>query len=74
MFPEIDCYLQLRTAGIGESALAEKGGAHARINRLVVGYCAHAGMVDLLLEFPGFRYPVGRGITKDWGRLPKRIG
>ena len=24
IFPEIDCYLQIRTAGIGESALAEK--------------------------------------------------
>ena len=48
IFPEIDCYLQIRTAGIGESALAEKiehllDGKEA----LVVGYCAHAGMVGV---------------------------
>ena len=51
IFPEIDCYLQVRTAGIGESALAEKiehlfKGKEA----LVVGYCAHAGMVDVRLS------------------------
>ncbi len=51
IFPEIDCYLQIRTAGIGESALAEKiehllDGKEA----LVVGYCAHAGMVDVRLS------------------------
>ncbi len=51
IFPEIDCYLQIRTAGIGESALAEKiehlfEGKEA----LVVGYCAHAGMVDVRLS------------------------
>jgi len=51
IFPEIDCYLQLRTAGIGESALAEKvEPILAGIDSLVVGYCAHAGMVDLRLS------------------------
>ncbi|HAD21237.1 MAG TPA: competence/damage-inducible protein A [Opitutae bacterium] len=51
IFPEIDCYLQLRTAGIGESALAEKvEPLLAGIDGLVVGYCAHAGMVDLRLS------------------------
>jgi nicotinamide-nucleotide amidase len=51
IFPEIDCYLQLRTAGIGESALAEKVEPMlAGIDGLVVGYCAHAGMVDLRLS------------------------
>ena len=51
IFPEIDCYLQLRTAGIGESALAAlvepilKG-----VPSLVVGYCARAGMVDIRLS------------------------
>ena len=51
IFPEIDCYLQLRTAGIGESALAEKvEPILAGIDGLVVGYCAHAGMVDLRLS------------------------
>ncbi|MBT7740699.1 MAG: CinA family nicotinamide mononucleotide deamidase-related protein, partial [Opitutae bacterium] len=51
IFPEIDCYLQLRTAGIGESDLAEKVG-HLLEGRegLIVGYCAHAGMVDLRLS------------------------
>ena len=51
IFPEIDCYLQLRTAGLGESALAEKI-QHILANKegLVVGYCAHAGMVDLRLS------------------------
>ena len=51
IFPEIDCYLQLRTAGLGESALAEKV-QHILANKegLVVGYCAHAGMVDLRLS------------------------
>ena len=51
VFPEVDCYLQLRTAGIGESALAEKVG-HLLEGRkgLIVGYCAHAGMVDLRLS------------------------
>jgi nicotinamide-nucleotide amidase len=51
VFPEIDCYLQLRTAGIGESDLAEKVG-HLLEGRegLIVGYCAHAGMVDLRLS------------------------
>ncbi|MFP6887683.1 MAG: competence/damage-inducible protein A, partial [Opitutales bacterium] len=51
VFPEIDCYLQLRTAGIGESALAEKVD-HLLEGRegLIVGYCAHAGMVDLRLS------------------------
>ena len=47
IFPEVDCYLQLRTAGIGESALAEKvEPILANKEGLVVGYCAHAGMVD----------------------------
>ena len=51
VFPEIDCYLQLRTAGIGESALAEKVQPMLDgIDGLVVGYCAHAGMVDLRLS------------------------
>jgi len=51
IFPEIDCYLQLRTAGIGESALAEKVDPLLQIiPGLVVGYCAHAGMVDLRLS------------------------
>jgi nicotinamide-nucleotide amidase len=51
IFPEIDCYLQLRTAGLGESALAEKV-QHILANKegLVIGYCAHAGMVDLRLS------------------------
>ena len=51
VFPEIDCYLQIRTAGIGESALAEK--VHPILSKkdgLIVGYCAHAGMVDLRLS------------------------
>lgn len=51
IFPEIDCYLQIRTAGIGESTVAEKvehlfDGKDA----LLVGYCAHAGMVDIRLS------------------------
>lgn len=50
-FPEIDCYLQIRTAGIGESNVAEKvehlfKGKEA----LLIGYCAHAGMVDIRLS------------------------
>ena len=51
LFPELDCYLQIRTAGIGESALAEKT-EHLFQDKeaLVVGYCAHAGMVDLRLS------------------------
>ena len=48
---EVDCYLQLRTAGIGESALADKvEPILANKKGLVVGYCAHAGMVDLRLS------------------------
>ena len=51
LLPEIDCYLQIRTAGIGESALAEKvGHLFEGKEGLVVGYCAHAGMVDLRLS------------------------
>jgi nicotinamide-nucleotide amidase len=51
IFPEVDCYLQLRTAGIGESALADKvEPILANKKGLVVGYCAHAGMVDLRLS------------------------
>ena len=51
IFPEIDCYLQLRTAGIGESSLAEKVQPIVSNQQgLVVGYCAHAGMVDLRLS------------------------
>ncbi len=51
VLPEIDCYLQLRTAGIGESSLAEKvAPILAEKAGLVVGYCAHAGMVDLRLS------------------------
>ena len=51
VLPEIDCYLQLRTAGIGESALAEKVSPLLENKPgLVVGYCAHAGMVDLRLS------------------------
>jgi nicotinamide-nucleotide amidase len=51
VLPEIDCYLQIRTAGIGESALAEKVGPILEGKPgLVVGYCAHAGMVDLRLS------------------------
>ena len=51
VLPEIDCYLQLRTAGIGESALAEKLSPILTDRPgLVVGYCAHAGLVDLRLS------------------------
>ena len=51
ILPEIDCYLQIRTAGIGESSLAEKvAPILADKPGLVVGYCAHAGMVDLRLS------------------------
>jgi len=51
LFPEIDCYLQLRTAGIGESALAALVEPMLKdIPSLVVGYCARAGMVDLRLS------------------------
>ena len=51
IFPEIDCYIQLRTAGIGESALAEIVEPMLNdIEGLIVGYCAHAGMVDLRLS------------------------
>ena len=51
VLPEIDCYLQIRTAGIGESALAEKVDPILEGKPgLVVGYCAHAGMVDLRLS------------------------
>jgi nicotinamide-nucleotide amidase len=51
VLPEIDCYLQLRTAGIGESDLAEKvGPILADIPGIVIGYCAHAGLVDLRLS------------------------
>ncbi len=51
LFPEIDCYLQIRTAGIGESDLAEKVQPLFEGKKgLIVGYCAHAGMVDLRLS------------------------
>jgi nicotinamide-nucleotide amidase len=50
-FPEIDCYLQIRTAGIGESAVAEKIEHLIKgKDSLLVGYCAHAGMVDVRLS------------------------
>ena len=51
IFPEIDCYLQIRTAGIGESTVAEKV-EHLFEGKkgLIVGYCAHAGMVDIRLS------------------------
>ncbi|MDG1325784.1 MAG: CinA family nicotinamide mononucleotide deamidase-related protein, partial [Opitutales bacterium] len=51
IFPEIDCYLQVRTAGIGESTVAEKV-EHLFEGKkgLIVGYCAHAGMVDIRLS------------------------
>lgn len=47
-----DAYLQLRTFGIGESALEEKLSPIFRKfeGRLRVGYCAHAGMVDVRLS------------------------
>ena len=51
IFPEIDCYLQLRTAGLGESALAALVEPLLKdVPSLVVGYCARAGMVDLRLS------------------------
>ncbi|MDC1309413.1 competence/damage-inducible protein A [Opitutales bacterium] len=51
IFPEIDCYLQIRTAGIGESTVAEKV-EHLFEGKkgLIIGYCAHAGMVDIRLS------------------------
>jgi nicotinamide-nucleotide amidase len=51
IFPEIDCYLQIRTAGIGESTVAEKvEHLFKGKDALIVGYCAHAGMVDIRLS------------------------
>ena len=51
IFPEIDCYLQIRTAGIGESTVAEKvEHLFEGKDALLVGYCAHAGMVDIRLS------------------------
>ena len=51
LFPEIDCYIQIRTAGIGESALAEKVEPLLENKEgLIIGYCAHAGIVDLRLS------------------------
>jgi nicotinamide-nucleotide amidase len=51
IFPEIDCYIQIRTAGIGESTVAEKV-EHLFEGKkgLIIGYCAHAGMVDIRLS------------------------
>ena len=51
IFPEIDCYLQIRTAGIGKSTVAEKV-EHLFEGKkgLIIGYCAHAGMVDIRLS------------------------
>ena len=51
IFPEIDCYLQIRTAGIGESTVAEKV-EHLFEGKkgLIIGYCPHAGMVDIRLS------------------------
>jgi len=51
IFPEIDCYLQIRTAGIGESTVAEKV-EHLFEGKkgLIIGYCAHAGIVDIRLS------------------------
>ena len=51
IFPEIDCYIQIRTAGLGESTVAEKvEHLFEGKDKLLVGYCAHAGMVDIRLS------------------------
>ena len=51
IFPEIDCYIQIRTAGLGESTVAEKvEHLFKGKDKLLVGYCAHAGMVDIRLS------------------------
>lgn len=48
-----DTYLQIRTIGVGESALEEKlQPVFARYTGLNVAYCAHEGMVDVRLNSP----------------------
>lgn len=52
-----DSYIQLRTSGIGESALAEKiQPVLGRFPSITVSYCAHQGIVDVRLA-PS-RFPV----------------
>ncbi len=56
-----DRFLQIRTSGIGESALAEKIepilAPHA--DKLLVAYCAHPGHVDLRLS------PIGNALRQE---------
>ena len=57
-----EAYVQVRTAGIGESALEDKLQpiltAHAK--GLSVAFCAHAGQVDLRLSSPGGELDIPR--------------
>jgi len=47
---EEEDYLQLRTAGIGETSLAEKLNQIIKVDGVEVAYCAHEGMVDVRLS------------------------
>ncbi len=53
-----EAYIQLRTAGVGESALETKfQPVFDKYPGLSIAYCAHLGQVDCRLSSPDGRYP-----------------
>ncbi len=75
LFPEIDCYLQIRTAGLGESALASLVEPMlAEVPSLVVGYCARAGMVDLRLSSMNSEKLDANGLQQIGDECREKIG
>jgi len=73
LLPDREAYVQIRTAGVGESALELK--LQPVFDRhgdgLGIAFCAHHGMVDCRLSSPGGRFSLAQleAIARECGRL-----
>lgn len=68
LLAEGEAYLQIRTAGVGESALETKfQPLFDKHPGLCVGFCAHLGQVDCRISSPDGQYPLAalRALAED---------
>jgi nicotinamide-nucleotide amidase len=72
LLSESEAYIQIRSAGVGESALETQfQPVFARYPGLSVAYCAHLGQVDCRISSPDGRYgmPALQGIADECAAL-----
>ena len=74
MLAEGEAYIQIRTAGVGESALETKfQPLFDKHPGLCVGFCAHLGQVDCRISSPDGKYPLA-ALRALAGECAARLG